>query len=269
VPAHEVPDSLDANPLCSVPIQNIPNAMKDASSSTRPDDYWQRAGKIGYGRAMYRSGDVERHVLHRMWNIAVEIADELGMPRSGRILDFGCGDGAFANQVLAPLYRAIDGYDKAPAAIERARATSPGAHLTFAAADLVSFDYDTMPRYDGAFLMGILHHIKQAAPSIVRSLARRTDRMVVLEPNGDNLMRKALEMTPMYRRAGEDSFRTREIIEVFADAGWRTVVHRRCNIFPNFAPGLLYRLLAPLEMRVEASPVLSALCTVNMLGVTR
>jgi hypothetical protein len=93
--------------------------------------------------------------------------------------------------------------------------------------------------------------------------------MVVLEPNGDNLMRKALEFTPAYRSAGEDSFRTQEMIDIFAAAGWQTVVQRRLNLFPNFTPGPVYRLLAPLESRVEASRFWNALCTVNLFGLTR
>jgi hypothetical protein len=29
---------------------------------------------------------------------------------------------------------------------------------------LVTFDYGSLPRYDAAFLIGILHHVKQATP---------------------------------------------------------------------------------------------------------
>src|SRR5262245_63367292 len=90
-----------------------------------PEAYWNRAGEVSYAEAMYSSADVERHVRLRLWNIAIDIADELGIPRSGRVLDFGCGDGAFANETLAARYSAIDGYDLAPAAIERANAAAP------------------------------------------------------------------------------------------------------------------------------------------------
>jgi SAM-dependent methyltransferase len=218
---------------------------------------------------MYGSADVERHVRQRLWNIAIDIADEIGIKRDDRVLDYGCGDGAFANESLAPIYRAVEGYDKAPAAIERAQAEASAPHVKFVAADLVALDYDGLPRYGGAFLMGILHHIKSATPAVVRSLTRVTNKMVVLEPNGNNLVRKMLEFTPAYRSAGEDSFRTGELIGIFEAAGWRTAVHRRLNLFPNFTPGAVYRLLAPLEPRIEASKFCNALCTVNMLGVSR
>ena len=234
-----------------------------------PENYWNRAGEVSYGQAMYSSADVERHVRLRLWGVAAAIADEIGIPRDGYVLDYGCGDGAFANETLAPRYRAIDGYDLAPAAIERANAEAPGPHLKFVVADLLTLDYDALPHYDGAFLIGILHHIKAATPQVLRSLAKLTDKMVVLEPNGNNIVRKILEYTPSYRRAGEDSFRTREMVEIFSTAGWRTVAHQRLNLFPNFTPGKIYRLLAPLEPHIEASSLWNALCTVNIFGVVR
>jgi SAM-dependent methyltransferase len=244
-------------------------AISDKQPRNRPDAYWERAGAVSYAHAMYSSADVERHVRQRLWTIAIAIADEIRIPREGHVLDFGCGDGAFANAALAERYRRVDGYDKAAAAIERARAEAPGPQVTFGAADLVTLDYEALPHYGGAFLIGILHHIKPATPAVMRSLAGVTDKMVVLEPNGDNLMRKALEFTPAYRSAGEDSFRTQEMIDIFAAAGWQTVVQRRLNLFPNFTPGPVYRLLAPLESRVEASRFWNALCTVNLFGLTR
>jgi 2-polyprenyl-3-methyl-5-hydroxy-6-metoxy-1,4-benzoquinol methylase len=232
-----------------------------------PDDYWDRAGEQGYGQAMYRSSDVEAHIRGRLWQAAIDIAGSLGVPTDGHVLDIGCGDGAFANQVLADRYRKVDGIDKSEPAIKRANAESRH-QATYRAVDLVTFDYDSLPRYDAAFLIGILHHVKQATPDIVRAMARRTDKMIVLEPNGSHVLRKALEYTPSYRDAGEDSFRAKDLMAIFAAAGWRTEVWRRLNLFPNFTPGFVYRWLKPIEPRIEGSKVLNALCTVDMYGLT-
>jgi SAM-dependent methyltransferase len=234
-----------------------------------PEAYWNRAGKVSYAEAMFSSADVERQVRRRLYNIAIDIADELGIPRSGRVLDFGCGDGAFANEILASRYSAIDGYDLAPAAIERANAEAPGDHIKFFSADVLTLDYNALPRYDGVFLIGILHHIKAATPDVLRSLKLVSDKIVVLEPNGDNIVRKLLEFAPSYRSAGEDSFRTRELTDIFSQAGWRTVVAKRLNLFPNFTPSLVCRLLAPVAPYIEKTPLLNALCTVNMFGAVR
>jgi hypothetical protein len=41
---------------------------------------------------------------------------------------------------------------------------------------------------------------------------------------------------------------------------------RRLNLFPNFTPLPLFRLLKRFEPTIEATPVLRALCTVDMYG---
>jgi hypothetical protein len=113
-----------------------------------------------------------------------------------------------------------------------------------------------------------LHHVKQATPDIVRAMARRTDKMIVLEPNGSHLLRKVMEYAPSYRAAGEDSFRSKDLMAIFAAAGWRTDIWRRLNMFPNFTPGVIYRWLRPLETRIEDNRFWNALCTVDMYGLT-
>ncbi len=241
--------------------------MAGDPGQSKPDAYWDRAGEQGYAQAMYLSSDVEAHVRSRLWRVAIEIADALGVPSGARVLDVGCGDGAFANRILATRYRLVEGIDKSETAIRRAQAESLNI-ATFRAVDLVTFDYDSLPRYDAAFLLGILHHVKHATPNIVRALAPRAAKMIVLEPNGNHLLRKALEFTPRYRDAGEDSFRKKELIAIFEAAGWRTAIWRRLNLFPNFTPGFIYRCLAPIEPWIEASRFWNALCTVDFYGLT-
>jgi SAM-dependent methyltransferase len=243
--------------------------MAENQEQGSADAYWDKAGERGYGQAMYRDSSVEFHVRGRLWHAAIEIADALSASRDGRVLDVGCGDGAFANQMLAPYYREVDAFDKSDIAIRRAQAEASGQNATFRAVDLISFDLDSLPHYEAAFLIGILHHIKSATPAILRALAKRTDKMVVLEPNGNNLMRKAMELTSAYRRAGEDSFRTKDLIAIFAAAGWQTISWQRLNLFPNFTPGVIYRWLAPLEPWVEQSQFWNMLCTVDLYGLKK
>jgi SAM-dependent methyltransferase len=242
--------------------------MSSEQPRQRADNYWNRAGDQGYAEAMYRSRDVESHVRGRLWKIAIEFAKTLGVPEEGRVLDLGCGDGAFANEMLAKHYRLVDGLDKSEAAIKRAQANAQ-QHVSFRAVDLTSLDYETLPQYEAAFLIGILHHIKAATPRVVEALRHRTGKLIVLEPNGNHLLRKALEFTPTYRDAGEDSFGIKQLSAIFQVAGWRRVIWRRLNLFPNFTPGPVYRLLAPIERRIENSRWGRSLCTVDLYGLAR
>jgi SAM-dependent methyltransferase len=237
-----------------------------AGMSVDPKSYWEKAGAAGYGEAMFGSRAVEQHVNLRLWRIAVEIGEQLGLDASSRVLDLGCGDGAFANHALAPTFAAVDGFDLSEEGIRRARANAPGPHMQFEARDVTRLDFAGR-HYDGAFLIGILHHVKAATPSILEALRRVTPRVIVLEPNGSHPLRKLLEFTPAYRAAGEDSFRRAQLEKIFAKAGYRRVIWRRLNLFPNFTPQPLFRLLRPAEPLIEATPGLRALCTVDMYGL--
>lgn len=242
--------------------------MSNHQSDEAVPGYWDRAGEQGYGAAMYTSGAVEAHVRGRLWRMVIEIADRLGVPTDGQVLDLGCGDGALSNQVLAPRFRSVHGIDVSHAAIRRAKAEAAGDHVTFRAADLTTFDLDTLPRYDAVFLFGILHHIKGAAPGVVQALRRRTDRLIILEPNGNHLVRKLLELTPTYRSAGEDSFRKKTLMAILRAAGWQIEYFNRVNIFPNFAPDAIFRLLLPIEPLIEKNRLLNRVCTADLYGLS-
>jgi SAM-dependent methyltransferase len=228
--------------------------------------YWEQAGKCTYCRQMYRSDLVADHIRSRSWKLALDFGIELGLTPQACVLDLGCGDGAFTNKVLASYFDAVDGFDFAEAGISRARAEAPKPQVRFEVCDLTRADFKNFRRYDGAFLIGILHHVKNASPRIVRALRQITSRVVVLEPNGNNIMRKVLERTQAYRDAGEDSFRTGEIFTIFDSAGFRRVLWRRLSLFPNFTPKPIFETLRPLEAVVESTPVLRGLCTANLFG---
>jgi len=212
---------------------------------------------------MYVSGSVEQHILGRMWELLLEVAHAMGTPSTGSVLDMGCGDGAFANNMLASNYKLVHGIDFAEQSIARARRNAASSS-TFAVVDITK--PLVLGRFDAVFLVGSIHHVKAAAPRIVKQLRDLTPRVIVLEPNGAHPLRKLLELTPAYRRAGEDSFTAWQIKRMFEEAGFMCVDHRRVNLFPNFTPGPVFKALAGLEQIVERSPFLSHACTNNLFG---
>ena len=230
------------------------------------ETYWDLAGEKSYATTMFKNPEVEMHVNRRLWHIGIEIGKQLGLNQDSNILDLGCGDGALSNILLSRHYRAIDGFDLSVPAVKRANQLSPRANVRFEACDVTKMDYTKLPKYDGAYLWGILHHVKGSAPSILHSLRNVTDRIVILEPNGNHLFRKLLEKTKTYKAAGEESFRKQEMEQLFADAGYKPVVWRRVNLFPNFVPVTIFRMLKNFEPFVEKSPLLNFVCTANMWG---
>lgn len=233
---------------------------------TEAESYWDKAGEVSYAAAMFANGEVEKHVNRRLWKIGIDIGKQLGLNEQSHILDLGCGDGALSNILLSRHYRAVDGFDLSIPAINRANQLAANSNIRFTACDITTMDYSLLPKYDGAFLWGILHHVKAATPHILKNLRNVTRNIVILEPNGNNLVRKLLEKTATYQAAGEDSFKTSEMERLFKAAGYQPVIWKRLNLFPNFTPGFLFKMLRPIEPLVENTPVLRALCTVNMWG---
>jgi SAM-dependent methyltransferase len=226
--------------------------------------YWEEAGRHGYyGGTYYAFESVGSHITTRYWDTAMELADGLGMRAEHRVLDLGCGDGSFANQVLSRRYCTVHGVDFSEAGISKARQDSRPEQTTFNSMDLVVEDVRQLGTFDGIFMVGILHHVKARTPEIMRAVRNMADRVVVLEPNGAHPVRKTLELTPSYRSAGEDSFRHGQLARIFTGAGFRIAEHRRLSLFPNQMPAWGFRLLRPLEEWVERTPPVRGMCTVN------
>jgi SAM-dependent methyltransferase len=240
--------------------------MTPARSDGGQDAFWERAGRAGYSATMFRSQRVARHVLAKQWRVALDIAGRLGLDASASVLELGCGDGEFAVEVLARHYRHVVALEKSPTAVERAVARPGGGNVRFLTADVVAHEYPAGERWDGAFLIGFLHHVKRGTRVVVERLARVAPRVIVMEPNGNNPMRKLLEHLPSYREGGEESFRLAELVAIFGRAGYRLRERAAINLFPPFAPDVLFPMVRGVERLVEAMPALHALCSSHVLG---
>lgn len=237
-------------------------------ATAKPETFWEGLGKDGYAN-LYSSSEVESNTYDTIGSVAVEMGTALGLGKNSRILDLGCGDGRLANTIFASSFGHIEGIDLSQSAIDRAKTMQAKANMNFTAADITTLNYDTLGHFDGVFLFGILHHVKSATPDILRKLSLITDKLIVMEPNGNNVLRKILEQTRSYKDMGEDSFRTREFEDILARSAFRKREWRRLNLFPNFTPPAIFRMLKPIEPIIEKNSFLNALCTVNMWSATR
>jgi SAM-dependent methyltransferase len=230
--------------------------------------FWEHAGDIGYGNAVFSNAIVEKHIISKQWKTAIEVADSLNLNNQSRILELGCGDGTFADQVLSKYYAQIDASDVSNAAIQRANSQSKAKNIHFYVQDLTTNKYQPDEKWDGAFLMGFLHHVKQFTPDIISHLPAVCPKLIVLEPNGDNLIRKGLELLPSYKLAGEDSFRLNKLLEIFALHGYKATVIRRINLIPQFLPEKIFPILKGIEGFIEPAPVLNRMCSTYVIGFT-
>ncbi len=232
------------------------------------DAYWEAAGRAGY-HSLFPNERVAAHVLGRRRHHALEVARQIGIGDGGAVLELGCGDGEFAIEVLGRRFHNVDAIDGSRAAIARALARPHPGHVHFHVSDLRTHDYAEGTRWDGAFVIGFLHHVKPWVAAIVTRLSSVAPRVVVVEPNGDNVMRRLIEQLPSCRQAGCASFRLREMVSLFQRAGYELRTHRNMGLFLARTPTPLLPVMARLERWVEAHPSLRRLCGTRVLGFTR
>jgi len=240
--------------------------MNKTKKYEKQHDFWEQAGKDGYGKAMFGNNEVEAHIMTRHWNFAVETAYKLGLNKDSKVIELGCGDGTFAGKILSQNFKQVTAYDKSSAAIEYAKKTFTEDNVFFYAEDLAKYDFSGSANCDAVFMMGFLHHVKSFTPEIISRLKNITDKIVVVEPNGNNLIRKTLELFPSYKRAGEDSFRLKQLLAIFKENGYEVKSVKYATLVPPFTPELLLSLFKKIEKLVERNRLLKRLCSSYILG---
>lgn len=240
--------------------------MKSDRNYENPQHFWEYAGKVGYNNVIFSNSVVANHIVEKQNIAALNMAEKLGLNEKSRILELGCGDGEFAEYVLSPRFQHIDAYDQSASAIEQARSRLKPDNIQYHVSDLTLHDFKQGSQWDGAFCIAFLHHVKAFTPSIVARLAKVAPKVVVLEPNGDNIIRKGLERLPSHKSAGEDSFRLQELIHIFKENRYQPVDIRKITFVPSMCPQPLFPLFKKLEKIVEGSSLLNRLCATYVIG---
>lgn len=228
--------------------------------------FWEYAGKIGYNSAMFANEPVAKHVKCKEWETVMHAAKQLDLHKDARVLELGSGDGVFSTCYLSPNFKQVDAYEISKAAVKRAQNECKQDNVKFKVADVTKLEYSLDDFWDGVFLISFLHHAKNFTPTIISRLSKVTSRVIVVEPNGDNILRKGLELLPSYKAAGEDSFRLNQLARIFKDNGFSLQYKKNINIVPLFCPQSLLPFLQQLEKIIEPNDSLNPLCTAYVMG---
>jgi len=178
------------------------------------------------------------------------------------VVDVGCGDGTYTAQ-LAQFSKAksILGIEPSPKAVERARACYAGRfpHMEFRCG--TSDDLLAGPRrFDLAVYRGVIHHVPAAQPELARGLALAQE-LIVLEPNGQNPLMKAVEvLSPYHRSHREQSFSCAQVCRWILSADGEIRSARHFGLVPYFCPAILARAGRWLEPVVECLPGVRRIC---------
>lgn len=190
--------------------------------------------------------------------------------RGKRVIDIGCGDGAYSLELLERGGAAsIVGIDPAQAAVETARRRTRGKPATFdvARADKLAYDSNS---FDVAHLRGVLHHMDNPQEGLKEAF-RVARQVIVIEPNGYNPVLKLIEkVSPYHREHRERSFAPALLDKWIAALGGQVTSRAFAGLVPFFCPAWLARGLKAMEPGVEFLPGVRALsCAVYVFSATR
>ncbi|AOS81326.1 MULTISPECIES: class I SAM-dependent methyltransferase [Hydrogenophaga] len=177
-----------------------------------------------------------------------------------RVLDLGCGDGAYTVMFADLGVESVLGIDPAATAIEaatrRAAAAGVADRVRFGMGNIYELgDLLDENRFDVIVLRGVLHHLPDPARAVA-ALARFKGAVVVLEPNGFNPVLKLLEKFSKYHIEHEErSFLPMTIEAWLRSAGFEVQHSSVINLVPMFCPDWMARPLNGIGNVVEKLPL--------------
>lgn len=190
-------------------------------------------------------------------------------PTANRVLDAGCGDGTYANEIKRERSSLeIIGFDPASEAVRVARGRYPD--IEFVVGDVLRPETFPEGKFDLIILRGVLHHVLDPAEAI-RQCAARADGLLIIEPNGNNPILKLIEkLSPYHREHEERSYTAGQLRRWVDSAGGRIVKGRFGITVPMFCPDWVARILKLVEPAVERLPLVNRLvCAVYVFRASR
>jgi 2-polyprenyl-3-methyl-5-hydroxy-6-metoxy-1,4-benzoquinol methylase len=162
------------------------------------------------------------------------------------IVDIGTGDGTYANDILQQKpHLKITGFDPASEAIKLAAKKYP--HIAFFTGDILSISTLHSPewqrKFDIGLIRGVLHHLNNPQLAIKNAMML-SDRLLIMEPNGNNPILKLIEkVSPYHRRHEERSFSSRTLRKWCVAAGYEVEQLDFIGFVPFFFPTFLTKII--------------------------
>ncbi|WP_342146818.1 class I SAM-dependent methyltransferase [Rickettsiella endosymbiont of Aleochara curtula] len=183
------------------------------------------------------------------------IHQTLGDVKGKRIIDIGCGDGVFTEELLVLRPEFVTGVDPNDAAIAVAKKNM--AHIKnieFQVMDV--YQIPLIKKYDIAIVRGVLHHLYQVEKAI-EIICNIANEIIVAEPNGYNPVLKILEKVSPYHIAHEErSYSPRKLDKWFKINGGIITESTFVGFVPLFCPDFLAKILNFFEPYFEKTPLI-------------
>jgi ubiquinone/menaquinone biosynthesis C-methylase UbiE len=173
-----------------------------------------------------------------------------------KILDIGCGDGAYSYEFVQHGAAFVLGVDPVAKAIESAAEKYKNiSNLRFECADIYKMELPSQP-YDIAVLRGVLHHLPDLEKGI-EIACKLAKKILVMEPNGYNPVLKIIEKTSKYHiEHREQSFTPKRLRQLFEKNNGKIIFDEFVGLVPFFCPDYLAKILKFFEPTTELLPLI-------------
>lgn len=171
------------------------------------------------------------------------------------IIDIGCGDGAYTGELKKVFpSKNFTGFDPAFEAIEIAKTKQKD--INFLVGDLLNDSTFPSTTYDVGIIRGVLHHLPNAYKGIENSI-KLSNKMIIIEPNGNNPILKWIEKNSKYHLEHEEqSFSSKQLIDWSEKAGYKVVKLDYIGFVPFFFPTFLSKIIYFFQPFLELIPPL-------------
>jgi ubiquinone/menaquinone biosynthesis C-methylase UbiE len=195
-----------------------------------------------------------------------DIIMETGCFSGKSVLDMGCGDGFFTIKIFDQgIPRCLVGVDAAVRAIRVANSHKANRQIEFFVADAHHLPWADH-HFDLVMIQSILHH-DDNPDDMLREAFRLAPKILIHEPNGNNLGLKFIEkVSPYHREHGEKSYNSVQFNQWIKKNGAKRTCVKFAGFVPMFCPDWVARLTKWIEPFIEAVPLLRDLaCSVVVI----
>ena len=178
------------------------------------------------------------------------------IPGIKKVLDAGCGDGTYTAELKSRLpHIHFTGFDPAEVAVQEAARRYPDC--SFIVGDILNPDTFPKEQFDLVIIRGVIHHLptQQAA---VANAAAVSQRVLIIEPNGNNPILKWIEKNSAYHiQHEEQSFSSDFLRNICEQSGLHVSRLFFVGFVPFFFPTLLSRIIYFFQPILEKIPGLA------------
>jgi SAM-dependent methyltransferase len=193
--------------------------------------------------------------------------------RNLNLIDFGCGDGTFTKKLLKVKPNSILAIDPAKNAIKFAKRNCTSKRITYKIGSLASLNTilnkSKKKKYDVLILRGVVHHFADKDFELFFNIISKKNlniNIVLLEPNGLNLILKVIEKTSKYHiEHNEKSYTHFAIKKKLQQAGYKIMRIEFFKITPYFCPNWLAVLTNFFHNLISNIPILKNILCGNYI----